>query len=383
MKSKKECSEKELEDLYIEPAVLNAGWTRKSIHRQVSFTDGRIQVRFATHIESLRGKEKIPDFVLYHSSHLPLAIIESKQNKFNVDFGLSQALDYTDVQNGGMDIPFVYATNGDAFVEVDRFTGAQRTFSLDQFPSPASLWQRYKSAKNLTDQQAKLLETPFYDDGRKPRYYQQIAVNRVVESILRGQNRLLLVMATGTGKTYMASQIIYRLRKAGLKKRFLFLVDRNTLADQTIRDDFKIFRNVLTKVKDRMVEHEYEVYIALYQAIDSQDEDKKIFKQFPPHFFDVVIVDECHRGSAAEDSAWREVLTHFASATQIGLTATPKETKDVSNSHYFGEPLYVYSLYRGIDDGFLAPFKVIKKSFDVDKVGYTPLMAKQINTRIN
>ena len=378
MKSKKDCSEKELEDLYIEPALMHVGWDKKNIKRQPSsrYTDGRINVRFANKIENLRGKEKIPDIILYHSPHLPLALIESKQNDFNVDKGLKQALDYTDVENGGLEIPFVYATNGDSFVEVDRFTGEQRTFPLDQFPSPATLWQRYKEAKKLSDEQATLLETPFYDDGRKPRYYQQIAVNRVFENVIKNQNRLLLVMATGTGKTYMASQIIYRLRKAGLKKRFLFLVDRNTLADQTIRDDFKIFRNVLTKVTDRIVEQEYEVYIALYQAVDGKEESKKIFKQFPPTFFDVIIVDECHRGSAAEDSAWREVLNHFASATHIGLTATPKETKDVSNSHYFGDPIYVYSLYRGIDDGFLAPFKIIKKSFNVDEEGYVPEVGK-------
>jgi len=376
MKSKQECSEKELEDLYIEPALIDAGWNKKNIKRQIAYTDGRINVRFANQTELLRGEKQIPDFILYHAPHLPLAVIESKQNKFNVDYGLNQALRYSDVDNGGLEIPFVYATNGDNFVEIDRFTGEQRIFSLDQFPSPAALWERYKEAKQLSDEQAKLLETPFYDDGRKPRYYQQIAVNRVFENVVKNQNRLLLVMATGTGKTYMASQIIYRLRKAGLKKRFLFLVDRNTLADQTIRDDFKIFRNVLTKVSDRIVEQEYEVYIALYQAVDGKEEDKKIFKQFPPTFFDVIIVDECHRGSAAEDSAWREVLTHFESATQIGLTATPKETRDVSNIHYFGEPIYVYSLYRGIDDGFLAPFKVIKKSFNIDEEGYVPELGK-------
>jgi type I restriction enzyme, R subunit len=376
MNQKKECSEKELEDLYIEPAILQSGWEKKNIKRQVSYTDGRINVRFADKIENLRGKGKIPDIILYHAPHLPLALIESKQNKFNVEYGLNQALDYTDVENGGLDIPFVYATNGDNFVEFDRFTGKQQTFPLDQFPSHEVLWQRYKEAKQLTNEQAKLLETPFYDDGRKPRYYQQIAVNRVFENVVKNQNRLLLVMATGTGKTYMASQIIYRLRKAGLKKRFLFLVDRNTLADQTINGDFREFNKVITKITDRKVEQEYEVYIALYQAVDGKEESKKIFKQFPPTFFDVIIVDECHRGSAAEDSAWREVLTHFESATQIGLTATPKETKDVSNSHYFGDPIYVYSLYRGIDDGFLAPFKVIKKSFNVDAEGYVPELGK-------
>lgn len=376
MKPKSECSEKELEDLYIEPALITAGWNKKNIKRQVAYTDGRINVKFANQTELLRGEKQIPDFILYHAPHLPLALIESKQNKFNVDYGLPQAIKYTDVNKGGLDIPFIYSTNGDNFVEIDHFTGEQRIFSLDQFPSPAVLWERYKEAKQLTDEQAKLLETPFYDDGRKPRYYQQIAVNRVFENVVKNQNRLLLVMATGTGKTYMASQIIYRLRKAGLKKRFLFLVDRNTLADQTIRDDFKIFRSVLTKVSDRKVEQEYEVYIALYQAVDGKEEDKKIFKQFPSTFFDVIIVDECHRGSAAEDSAWRDVLSYFESATQIGLTATPKETKDVSNTHYFGKPIYVYSLYRGIDDGFLAPFKVIKKSFNVDEEGYVPELGK-------
>lgn len=368
---KKSLLEKEIEDAYIVPALKRKGWRDNQIVRQEPYTAGRIIVRRGSANLWTRGERKRPDFILYHLSHLPLAIIEAKDNHHNVDSGLGQALGYADPKKGGLDVLFVYATNGDGFVEVDQSTGEQRFLTLEQFPTAAELWQRYLAAKGFTPEQGQLLETPYYD-GVKPYYYQYIAVNRVLETILRNERRMLLVMATGTGKTFMAAQIIYRLREARLARRFLFLVDRNTLADQTMRDDFKIFSKVMTKVQNRTIEKEYQVYLALYQAVTGTEEPNNIYKQFDRDFFDVVIVDECHRGSADEDAAWREVLEYFEPAVQIGLTATPKETHQTSNTEYFSEPLYTYSLFRGIDDGFLAPFKIIEKIVDKDSEGYVP-----------
>lgn len=372
---KKILSEKELEDLVIVPALLSSGWHPRQIRRQDAYTIGRVIIRNVRQNLWTRGQPKRPDFVLYHEAHLPLAIIETKENNLTIDHGVEQALGYADTDNGGLDVPFVYATNGDGFIEVDKSTGEQRLIALEQFPTPHELWTRYLTAKGLTPEQGRQLETPFYD-GKTPRYYQLIAVNRTLEAVLRGQSRVLLVMATGTGKTYMASQIIYRLREAKLARRFLFLVDRNTLADQTLRNDFKMFSKVATKIKNRTIEKEYEVYVALYQAVSGTEDIRNIYKEFTPDFFDVVIVDECHRGSAAEDAAWREILNWFEPAVQIGLTATPKETRTVSNIDYFGEPVYTYSLYRGIDDGFLAPYKVIEKIVDKDREGYAPEAGK-------
>ena len=369
--NKKSLLEKEIEDLFVVPALQKQGWRDAQIVRQESYTAGRIIIRRGQTNLWSRGKTKRPDFILYHVSHLPLAIIEAKDNNHTVEHGLEQALGYADTQNGGLDVLFVYSTNGDGFVELDRSTGEQRFLTLDQFPTPAELWARHLDAKGISPEVGHLLETPYYD-GSKPRYYQYIAVNRVFEAVLCGERRMMLVMATGTGKTFMAAQIIYRLREAKKARRFLFLVDRNTLADQTMRDDFKIFSKVMTKVQNRTIEKEYEVYLALYQAVTGTEEVSNIYKQFTPDFFDVVIVDECHRGSADDDAAWREVIEYFDSAVQIGLTATPKETRQTSNTEYFGEPLYTYSLYRGIDDGFLAPFKVIEKIVDKDREGYVP-----------
>lgn len=363
--------EKQIEEQFIIPALKKSGWREKQIVQQQSYTAGRIIVRRGSANLWTRGERKRPDFVLYHVSHLPLAIIEAKDNNHTIDSGLGQALGYADDENGGLDVLFVYATNGDGFIELDKTTGEQKFLTLDQFPTPAELWKRHLDAKGLTPDKGDLLETPYYD-GAKPRYYQYIAVNRVLEAILRNERRMLLVMATGTGKTFMAAQIIYRLRESKQARRFLFLVDRNTLADQTMRDDFKIFSPVMTKIQNRTIEKEYVVYLALYQAVTGTEEYHNVYKQFSPDFFDVIIVDECHRGSADEDAAWRNVINYFEPAIQIGLTATPKETNQTSNSEYFGEPIYTYSLYRGIDDGFLAPFKVIEKIVDKDRAGYIP-----------
>ena len=286
---------------------------------------------------------------------------------------MQQAMNYAKI----LDIPFAYSTNGKAFLEHDFLTGKEREISMDEFPSPEELWNRYKIGKNLTLDEEKIINEPYYyaPGTNKPRYYQRIAINRTCEAIARNQKRILLVMATGTGKTFTAFQIIHRLRKAGLKKKILYLADRNMLIDQTMSQDFQPFSNIMTKVENRKMDSSYEIYMALYQQLtDGQGTD--IFKNFQRDFFDLIIVDECHRGSAADDSNWRRILEYYSSATQIGLTATPKEDKEVSNISYFGEPIYTYSLKQGIDDGFLAPYKVIRVNLDKDLVGYRPEAGK-------
>jgi type I restriction enzyme, R subunit len=318
-------------------------------------------------------KRKRRTYILYYKTNLPIAVIEAKDNNHEVGAGMQQALEYAEI----LDIPFAYSSNGDAFLEHDRTAtsgNVTREIPLDQFPSPEDLWTRLCAAKGLTQPQIDVTTQDYYDDGsqKSPRYYQLIAINRTVEAIARGENRILLVMATGTGKTYTAFQIIWRLWKAGIKKRILFLVDRNILADQTKTNDFKPFGTAMTKITNRTVDKAFEIYLCLYQAVTGTEEDKNIYKQFSPDFFDLVVVDECHRGSAAEDAAWRQVLEYFSSATQIGLTATPKETKDVSNIEYFGEPIYTYSLRQGIADGFLAPYKVVRIGLDKDLDGWRP-----------
>jgi type I restriction enzyme R subunit len=286
---------------------------------------------------------------------------------------MQQALEYAEI----LDVPFAYSSNGDAFLEHDRTGGSgtvEKEIPLDQFPTPEQLWARYRHAKAYNAAQETVAMQDYYDDasGKAPRYYQTIAINRTVDAIARGENRILLVMATGTGKTYTAFQIIWRLWKSGTKKRILFLVDRNILADQTKTNDFKPFGQAMTKITNRTADKAYEIYLSLYQAVTGTEEDQNIYKQFSPDFFDLVVVDECHRGSAADDAAWRKVLDYFSSATQIGLTATPKETKDVSNIEYFGDPVYTYSLRQGISDGFLAPYKVVRISLDKDLDGWRP-----------
>lgn len=391
--NKKDLSERDICSKFIGPAVKRAGWDGMlQIREEVAFTKGRIIVRGKL---VSRGKAKRADYILYYKPNIPIAIIEAKDNNHSVGDGMQQALDYAATLN----IPFVFSSNGDAFVFHDR-TGQsaqmEANLTLDQFPSPAELWEKYRTWKGLTVDEEQIVLQDYFDDasGKAPRYYQCNAVNAAVEAIAKGQNRVLLVMATGTGKTYTAFQIIWRLWKAGRKKRILFLADRNVLVDQTMVNDFRPFGAAMAKLstgaktierqdgsevelptaldKKRRIDTAYEVYLGLYQAITGPEDRQKLFREFSPGFFDLIVIDECHRGSAAEDSAWREVLEYFSSATQIGLTATPKETTYVSNIHYFGKPVYTYSLKQGIQDGFLAPYKVIKVHIDVDVEGYRP-----------
>jgi type I restriction enzyme R subunit len=390
---KKALSERDICTKFITPAVQKAGWdVIAQLREQVYFTKGRIIVRGKL---VTRGKAKFADYVLYYKPNIPLALIEAKDNNHSVGDGMQQALEYAET----LKVPFVFASNGDGFVFHDR-TGTsavkEANLSLDQFPSPQALWAKYRAWKGLAPEAEKLVLQDYFDDGsgKAPRYYQVNAVNAAIEAIARGQNRILLVMATGTGKTYTAFQIIWRLWKAGRKKRILFLADRNVLVDQTMVNDFRPFGPAMAKLstgtktierddgtqvelttaldRKRRIDTAYEIYLGLYQAITGPEERQKLYREFSPGFFDLIVVDECHRGSAAADSAWREILDHFSGATQIGLTATPKETRYVSNIHYFGEPVYLYSLRQGIQDGFLAPYKVIKVHIDRDIEGYRP-----------
>jgi len=372
MTDKKSLSERDICSKYITPAITEAGWDLHSqIREEVTFTKGRIIVRGKLHT---RGEQKRADYILYYKSNIPLAVIEAKDNKHSVGSGMQQALNYAEA----LGVSFVFSSNGDAFLLHDRTGLAERTeqeLALSAFPSPAELWQRYCQWKGLQTSDARhTVEMPYYDDGtgRTPRYYQANAINNTIEAIAKDQERILLVMATGTGKTYTAFQIIWRLWKSGTKKRILFLADRNILVDQTKNNDFKPFGAAMTKISKRQVDKSYEVYLSLYQAVTGNEEEKNIYKQFSQDFFDLVVVDECHRGSAAEDSAWREILEYFSSATQIGLTATPKETKNVSSIYYFGEPIYSYTLKQGIEDGFLAPYKVVRIDIDKDVQGWRP-----------
>lgn len=369
--SKKELSEQDICSKFILPAIVKAGWDIKAqIREQYTFTAGRIVVRGKTFA---RGERKRADFILNYKSHLPLAIIEAKDNNNSVGGGMQQALEYAEA----LDIPFVYSSNGDGFIEHDRLAKndlIERELVLEQFPSPEELYKRYATAKNLQPAGEEIISQPYYQeiDGKSPRYFQQVAINRATEEIVKGRNRLLLVMATGTGKTYTAFQIIWRLWKADAKNRILFLVDRNILADQPIMNDFRHFGDKMTKIKNHQIDKSFEIYLGLYQGISGLEEDRNIFKQFSPDFFDLVIVDECHRSIASDNSAWRDILDYYHNATQIGLTATPKETADISTQSYFGEPIYSYSLRQGIDDGFLAPYKVIRVVLDRDAEGYRP-----------
>ena len=375
-------SERDICTKFITPAILQAGWQQHQFREEVSLTDGRVMVRgrLAARIKNpdAKGGPKRADFILYARPNVPIAVVEAKQARFSVGHGMQQALAYAEM----LDAPFAISSNGDGFLIHDRTDITQpieRELQLSEFPSLDDLWPLYQHWKGLAAPEAlKLMEQPFYTDGsgREPRYYQRVAINRAVEAIAKGQQRVLLVMATGTGKTYTAFQIIWRMWKAKAKKRILFLADRNILVDQTMQQDFAPFGEVMHKVTNREIKKNYEIYLALYQAVTGKEEWKQIYKQFPANFFDLIVVDECHRGSAADDSAWRDVLEYFSSATHLGLTATPKETKEVSNITYFGDPIYTYSLKQGIEDGFLAPYKVIRIATDVDAVGYTPEKGK-------
>ena len=377
MLNKSTLSERDICTKYITPALEKAGWDKNlQILEEVGFTNGRIYVRGKL---TARGKRKRADYILYYKTNIPIAIIEAKDNNHSVRSGIQQALDYANT----LDIPFVFSSNGDGFLFHDKTSNNENLeteIALNDFPSPEELWNKYKNFKGFsTPEVNKIVEQDYYFDssGRAPRYYQQIAINRTVEAVANGKDRLLLVMATGTGKTYTAFQIIHRLWKSGAKKRILFLADRNALIDQTKRGDFKHFKDKMTVIKNRKIDKSYEVYLALYQGLSGSDEDANAYKKFSKDFFDLIVIDECHRGSAKEDSAWREILNYFNKATHIGLTATPKETKDVSNIEYFGEPIYTYSLKQGIDDGFLAPYRVIRVNLNVDVEGWRPDVGKK------
>jgi len=372
--NKKTLSESDIRTKFITPALLGVNGDKwnvmTQIREEVFFTKGRVIVRGKT---VRRGEAKKADYILSYKPNLPLAVLEAKDNNYSVGAGMQQALEYAEI----LDIPFAYSSNGDAFLEHDRTatTGTvTREIPLEQFPTPDELWTRYCRAKGYTANQESVATQDYHDGGsnNSPRYYQLIAINRTVDAIARGMNRILLVMATGTGKTYTAFQIIWRLWKSGTKKRILFLVDRNILADQTKNNDFKPFGTAMTKISNRTVDKSFEIYLCLYQAVTGTEEEQNIYKQFSPDFFDLIVIDECHRGSAADDAAWRKILEYFSSATQIGLTATPKETKEISNIEYFGDPIYTYSLRQGISDGFLAPYKVVRIGLDRDLDGWRP-----------
>lgn len=376
MTYKKELSERDICTKFIQPALEKSGWDRLTqIREEVSFTDGRIYVKGNL---TSRGKGKRADYILYYKPNIPIAIIEAKDNKQTVKAGIQQALDYANI----LDIPSVFSSNGDGFYQHDRTCtdgNIEKELTLDEFPTPAELWERYKKYKGIaTVEQERISSQDYFFDGsnRSPRYYQQIAINRTVEAIAKGQQRILLTMATGTGKTYTAFQIIHRLWKSGTKKRILFLADRNALIDQTRRGDFRHFKDKMTVIKQKKIDKSYEIYLALYQGLTNYDEDKDAYREFSPDFFDLIVIDECHRGSASEDSAWREILSYFKSATHIGLTATPKETETISSTEYFGEPIYTYSLKQGIQDGFLAPYKVVRIGLNVDLEGWRPEVGK-------
>ncbi|KJS29025.1 MAG: restriction endonuclease [Desulfatitalea sp. BRH_c12] len=372
--NKKELSETDICDLFITPAIKDAGWdSLKQIRREVTLTPGPIIVRGNVSSRN-KKKKKFADYVLSWKPGLPIAVVEAKDNNCTVGHGMQQALGYAEI----LDVPSAFCSNGDAFASHNKVPypdeEIETQFPLDQFPPPPTLWMRYKKFRGIEAASEALVVQPYHTDssGKEPRYYQVEAINRVVEAVARGQRRMLLVMATGTGKTYTTFQIIWRLWKAQAVKRVLFLVDRNILADQTLVNDFKPFGSVMAKVKNRKIDPAYEIHLALYQAITGPDEADKIFRNVTADFFDLVVIDECHRGSAADDSAWREILSYFAGAIQLGMTATPKETKYVSNLTYFGDPVYTYSLKQGIADGFLAPYKVVRIDIDKDLYGWTP-----------
>ena len=392
---KKDLSERDICTKFITPALLRAEWKQEQFREEVNLTAGRVIVRgkLATRIKNREatGGPKRADYVLYAKPNIALAVIEAKRNKDPLGQGMGQALLYAEM----LDAPFAISSNGNGFLLHDR-TGITsptiRELSLEEFPSYDDFWAIYREWKELPtdDSSIELISQPYYSDGsdKEPRYYQRVAINRTFEAIAKGQQRILLVMATGTGKTYTAFQIIWRLWKAKRKKRILFLADRNILVDQTIQQDFAPFGEVMHKIGNREAKKNYEIYLALYQAVTGSDEAKQIFRQFPKDFFDLVVIDECHRGSASEDSAWRTILDYFSEATHIGLTATPKEKKPPKskkgekrntvihdpefNYKYFGNPIYTYSLKQGIDDGYLAPYKIIRVVSDVDALGFTP-----------
>ncbi|MBP3854328.1 MAG: DEAD/DEAH box helicase family protein, partial [Ruminiclostridium sp.] len=377
---KKDMSEEDIKLQYITPAILDK-WDKSRITMETKITDGQIKLNgnFAH-----RDKKSIKraDYILYWNSSCPIAIIEAKDNNHSVSHGLQQAKDYARM----MDVPFAYSSNGDAFYEHDMLTGAERQIELEDFPSPDELIERYKKDANdgdgLSDSEISVINQPYYSSQNtyEPRYYQRVAINRTVDAIAKGQKRLLLVMATGTGKTYTAFQIVYRLLKSSMKRKILYLADRNILVDQSIQQDFSPLEKVIHKINvakdDRTTITSHQVYFSLYQQLIGDDDQEHFSELFDKDFFDLIIVDECHRGSAKEDSKWRRILEYFDSATQLGMTATPKETKYTSNITYFGDPVYMYSLRNGIEDGFLAPFKVVGVTTDISD-GWRPIKGQR------
>lgn len=368
---KKQFSERDICTKYITPALERSGWDiATQIREEFALTNGRVLVRGHLHT---RAKNKRADYVLFYKPNIPIAIIEAKDNNHAIADGMQQGLGYGEM----LKVPFIFSSNGDGFLFHNKIAHdgiIERELSLDEFPTPDLLWLWWSAHKGMTEAQNSIITQDYYSDGsnKTPRYYQLLAINKTIEAIAKGQNRLLLVMATGTGKTFTAFQIIWRLWKSKAKKRILFLADRNILVDQTMVNDFKPFGSAMTKIQKRQVDKSYEIYLSLYQAVTGSEDIQNIYKQFSRDFFDLIVIDECHRGSAAEDSAWRQILEYFSSATQIGLTATPKETKEISNIDYFGEPLYTYSLRQGINDGFLAPYKVVRIDIDKDLTGWRP-----------
>jgi type I restriction enzyme R subunit len=368
---KHDLSERDICTKFITPALERAGWdVATQIREEFPLTKGRIIVRGRLHT---RARHKRADYVLFYKPNIPIAIIEAKDNNHSIGDGMQQALGYADM----LRVPFVFSSNGDGFLFHNRIAPdgiIERELGLHEFPAAETLWQWWARHRGLNDRQNALVTQDYFSDGgdKSPRYYQLLAINTTIEAIAQGQNRILLVMATGTGKTFTAFQIIWRLWKSKTKKRILFLADRNILIDQTMTNDFKPFGSAMTKIQKRQANKSYEIYLSLYQAVTGNEEEKNIYRQFSPDFFDLIVIDECHRGSAAADSAWREILEYFSSATQIGMTATPKETREVSNIDYFGDPIYTYSLRQGIDDGFLAPYKVVRIDLDRDVTGWRP-----------
>lgn len=364
--NKKQLSEDDIRSMFITPSI-KLKWSDSQIRQNKSYTEGEVIIGNKV---IKRGKTKRPDYILYYKPNIPIAIVEAKDNNFSIGAGMQQALDYSKDHH----ILFSFSSNGDGFIFYDKTIGKEKELKLSEFPSPKELWEKYKKYNEISDEAEKIIESEYYFNlgFHEPRYYQELAINKTIEAIAKEQKRILLVMATGTGKTYVAFQTIWRLKKAGVAKRILYLSDRNFLLDQPKNKDLKPFTKVMTKISKRKADPSYEIYLALYQAVSGEEDWKNIYKKFSKDFFNLIIVDECHRGSAKSDSQWREILEYFSPSIQIGMTATPKETKDASNIDYFGKPIYTYSLRQGIEDGFLAPYKVIKISLDKDIQGYRP-----------
>ena len=363
----KSLTEEDIKHRYITPAIEQKGWDKQHVRMEYAFTDGR--VIFDGNVHDRKAKKRA-DYLLFGHNNQPIAIVEAKDASKPVGGGMQQAIEYAEI----LDVPFAYSSNGEAFVEHDFLTGKETTIDIDKFPTPDELHIRFLNHKKLTMEQQDIVDTPYYSDAysHEPRYYQRIAINRTVEAIAKGQERVLIVMATGTGKTYTAFQIIHRLHKSKAKKKILYLADRNILIDQTMTQDFKPFKKIMCKVKEGDIDTSFEIYMALYHQLVGKDGEPDPFLKVKPSYFDLIIVDECHRGSAKDDSAWRKVLEYFKSATQIGMTATPKAENGANNLDYFGEPIYTYSLLQGIQDGFLAPYRVTNSYIDLDLQGFTP-----------